>query len=151
MAMNIRFKQAFDYLKERRRLYNSADLSRILGVTKSYLSEVMNGKRIASEKFLLSFAETFPEISSGWLLNGEGQMLTECTRAVSRERKEVDWEAYRRNTAATILVGLHTRVGWPDEEDGENRYDGWYTRLAEMAVAQTDKLIEVLKRCSPAG
>lgn len=135
--MNERFKQAFDYLTERRRIYSAADLSRLLGVTKSYLSEVLNGKRTPSPKFLLSFSQTFPEISSAWLLNGDGRMLNVRPENSSGE-KGVDWEAYRRYTAARIYAGLlaNRTLEWTEDD---------FKDIAKGAIMAADVLVDSLK------
>lgn len=73
--MKNRFKESVDYLKQNRRIYNASDLANITGKHKSYISEVMSGKRPLSEQFVRVFTEHFPEISMDWILTGSGQML----------------------------------------------------------------------------
>lgn len=70
-----RFKMCVDYLKGNRRIYNASDLAKITGKQKSYISELLSGKRSLSEQFVHKFTECFPEISSSWLICGEGEMI----------------------------------------------------------------------------
>lgn len=73
--MENRFKISVEYLKKKRRIYNATDLANVTGKQKSYISEVMSGKRPMSEQFVRIYTECFPEISSDWLLNGDGEMI----------------------------------------------------------------------------
>lgn len=73
--MKKRFNDCVEYLKKQRRIYNASDLAHITGKQKSYISELLSGKRKLSEHFVLSFVEHFPEISKEWLLTGNGDML----------------------------------------------------------------------------
>lgn len=73
--MENRFKTSVDYLKEHRRIFNASDLAKITGKQKSYISELLSGKRTLSEQFVLKYTQCFPEISSMWLLEGKGEMI----------------------------------------------------------------------------
>lgn len=73
--MENRFKTCVEYLKQKRRIYNATDLANITGKQKSYISEVMSGKRPISEHFVRTFTECFPDISMDWILTGKGDML----------------------------------------------------------------------------
>lgn len=79
-----RFKESFEYLKGQRRVFNASDLASITGKQKSYISELLSGKRVISEQFVLKYTQCFPELSPTWILKGEGQMLV-----VSPERKKI--------------------------------------------------------------
>ena len=75
--MEKRFKDCVDYLIRKRDIYNSSDLAKVLGKQRSYISEVINGKRTLSKQFVHSFCEKFPIISQDWLLTGRGTMLND--------------------------------------------------------------------------
>lgn len=72
--MENRFKTSVDYLIKLRRIYTASDLAVVLGKQKSYISELLSGKRSMSEQFVLDYTEHFPEISRRWLLGGDGSM-----------------------------------------------------------------------------
>lgn len=73
--MRDRLKKSVDYLIERRRLYSASDLAKVLNKQKSFISEILSGKRDISEQFVRDFTSVFNEISRKWLLTGEGGML----------------------------------------------------------------------------
>ena len=73
--MENRFKECVDYLKLKRLIYNAADLAKMTGKQKSYISELMSGKRKISEQFVRTLVDLFPELSAEWLLSGEGKMI----------------------------------------------------------------------------
>ena len=72
--MENRFKSSVDYLIKKRRIYTASDLAVVLGKQKSYISELLSGKRTMSEQFILDYTKHFPEISRRWLLLGEEPM-----------------------------------------------------------------------------
>lgn len=73
--MENRFKECVEYLKLKRLIYNAADLAKMTGKQKSYISELMSGKRKLSEQFVRTLVDLFPELSAEWLLSGEGKMI----------------------------------------------------------------------------
>lgn len=83
--MEKRFRQSVDYLKKNRRIYNATDLANITGKHKSYISEMLSGKRPVSEQFVQVFTTHFPEISTHWLLTGEGEMINRTVQAFDLE------------------------------------------------------------------
>lgn len=72
--MDTRFKQSVDHLIKMRRIYTASDLAEQLGKQRSYISELLSGKREPSEQFVRIYTEKFPEISMRWLLTGDGAM-----------------------------------------------------------------------------
>lgn len=77
--MENRFKECVNYLIDRRKIFNASDLAKIIGKQKSYVSELMSGKRNLSEQFVHLLCEHFPEISPSWLLEGKGEMVIPAT------------------------------------------------------------------------
>lgn len=73
--MESRFKICVNYLIETRKIFNASDLAKLIGKQKSYVSELLSGKRAMSKQFIHYFCSYFPEISEEWLLTGEGEML----------------------------------------------------------------------------
>lgn len=86
--MDNRFKKSVEYLKKHRRIYNATDLANITGKQKSYISEVMTGKRSLSEQFVRVFTDHFPEISTEWLLSGSGEMLKKTVKTFEFKAEE---------------------------------------------------------------
>lgn len=73
-----RLKACIDYLISSRKIFNASDLAKILGKQRSYISEILNGKRKISEQFVHSFCGHFPELSQEWIITGEGGMLKDA-------------------------------------------------------------------------
>lgn len=86
--MDNRFKKSVEYLKKQRRIYNATDLANITGKQKSYISELMTGKRSLSEHFVRDFTSNFPEISMEWLLTGSGDMLKKTLKTFDFKAEE---------------------------------------------------------------
>ena len=76
-----RFRQAFEYLKDKGHLRKQNDLVDLLGIGKSHISEFVNGKEnYFTEKNLTKFADAFSEyVNKKWLLTGEGVMIVPST------------------------------------------------------------------------
>lgn len=82
--MERRFNESVDYLIANRLVYNATDLAKILSKQKSYISELLSGKRKLSERFIHEFCEQFPMISGLWLLTGEGEMLVDGAYVINQ-------------------------------------------------------------------
>lgn len=78
MANDIceRFRQSVEFLKKNGYVKNASALARRLGVTKSIICEVRNGKRVPTWELLLNFCDIYP-IDFRWLRKGEGGMVKE--------------------------------------------------------------------------
>ena len=77
--MENRFKECVNYLIDNRKIFNASDLAKLIGKQKSYISELLSGKRPMGKQFVHSFCVHFPEISEKWLLTGDGEMLISAT------------------------------------------------------------------------
>ena len=73
--MENRLRECVNYLMDSRKIFNASDLAKLVGKQKSYISEILSGKRPVSKQFVHSFCARFPEISEEWLLTGGGEML----------------------------------------------------------------------------
>ena len=71
-----RFQQSIDYLKDNGKIHKQQDIAVAIGVSKSYMSDVMKDRGGKfSEDFLHRFATAYSDyINEDWLLTGEGQM-----------------------------------------------------------------------------
>lgn len=73
--MNERLKIFVNHLKEQRSVLSDAEFARLTGKQRSYLSEIISGKRVLSEQYVLKIADVFPQLNKNWLISGNGQML----------------------------------------------------------------------------
>ena len=75
--MNEQLKIFLNYLKDNRIVLSDAEFARLTGKQRSYVSEIMSGKRGLSEQYVLKIIDVFPQLNKDWLLNGTGLMLKE--------------------------------------------------------------------------
>ena len=73
--MNQRIKLVVNELKKQRKIHSAADCARLIGLDKAELSKMMTGNRNVSQRCIDNLLAKFPEISRGWLINGEGEMF----------------------------------------------------------------------------
>lgn len=75
-----RLNEAFNYLRYNGLIATQKDVSDALGSSPSNISKALKGdKRVLTDNFLVRFSDTFSDISSAWLLTGEGTMLNADT------------------------------------------------------------------------
>ena len=74
VSVSERFVKCAEYLIETRKLRNQAELVRLLGLSKGYVSQLMSGKREPSETIVSSLCAQFPELNPQWIMTGEGEM-----------------------------------------------------------------------------
>jgi phage repressor protein C with HTH and peptisase S24 domain len=71
-----RLNEAFNYLRYNGLIATQKDVSDALGSSPSNISKALKGdERVLTDNFLVRFSDTFSDISSAWLLTGEGKML----------------------------------------------------------------------------
>lgn len=71
-----RLNEAFNYLRYSGLVATQKDVSDALGSSPSNISKALKGdERVLTDNFIVRFSEAFSEISSHWLLTGEGDML----------------------------------------------------------------------------
>ena len=75
--MNERLKIFIEHLKQHRIVVSDAEFARLTGKQRSYVSEIISGKRVLSEQYVLKIVDTFPQLSKEWLTEGKGLMLKE--------------------------------------------------------------------------
>ena len=72
-----RLNEAFNYLRYNGLVSTQKDLSDALGSSPSNISKALKGdERVLTDNFLVRLSDAFSDISSTWLLTGEGEMLT---------------------------------------------------------------------------
>ncbi|OQB81566.1 MAG: helix-turn-helix protein [Bacteroidetes bacterium ADurb.Bin123] len=55
---------------------NAAELADRIGVQRSNVSHILNGRNKPGAQFIEKLLLAYPELDAGWLLTGLGQMLT---------------------------------------------------------------------------
>jgi phage repressor protein C with HTH and peptisase S24 domain len=74
VSVSERFVKCAEYLIETRKLRNQAELVRLLGLSKGYVSQLMSGKREPSETIVGNLCARFPELNAQWIMTGAGEM-----------------------------------------------------------------------------
>ena len=54
---------------------NAAELADRIGVQRSNVSHILNGRNYPGAQFIEKLLNAFPELDAGWLLTGHGSML----------------------------------------------------------------------------
>lgn len=71
-----RLNKAFNYLRYNGYVATQKDVSDALGSSPSNISKALKGdERVLTDSFLVRFSSVYKDISSHWLLTGEGEML----------------------------------------------------------------------------
>lgn len=73
--MNERVKIVIEWLKDRRIILKQEEFADKIGMQASQLSETLSGKRDMNERVIHKIVAAFSDISTEWLLTGEGEML----------------------------------------------------------------------------
>ena len=60
-----------------------------IGVQRSSLSHILNGRNNPSLDFIIKTLQRFPRINSDWLLTGKGEMYTSTDRDVTKNEKRI--------------------------------------------------------------
>jgi transcriptional regulator with XRE-family HTH domain len=76
--MKTRIRRFIDY-----KSISPVELADQIGVQRSNISHILNGRNKPGAAFLEKFLFTFPEVNARWLLTGEGDMLSGGTKAES--------------------------------------------------------------------
>ena len=91
MGTSERFKTAYDYLENKGFIHKKAQLAKMMGYSRSVVSNAYNGNDdFASIGFLQKFCMVFPNIFNyEWLVKGDGEMLrADYLRQESAKDKE---------------------------------------------------------------
>jgi transcriptional regulator with XRE-family HTH domain len=111
--MKERIKQFMDY-----KALNAADLADTIGVQRSNVSHVVNGRNNPSSSFIEKLLLTFPELNARWLITGEGDMVSQSDEPVKVEKVET-----KRNPdlfTAHVEAKDLTRSKPSETSDGKN-------------------------------
>lgn len=88
-----RLNEAFNYLRFKGLVKTQKDLAEAIGATAPNVSSALKGdEKFLTDSFITRFSEAFGEVSSHWLLTGEGEMLrgNEAEGVVVAGRKSED-------------------------------------------------------------
>lgn len=80
--MNDRLREAYNYLRDNRIVFNQADFAKQIGKSTGQLAQMMNGKQGVSRSTVDTVCDLYP-ISKIWLLTGEGDMIVREKPAVA--------------------------------------------------------------------
>lgn len=71
-----RLNEAFNYLRFKGLVKTQKDLAEAIGATAPNVSSALKGdEKFLTDSFIVRFSNVFKEVSSHWLLTGEGEML----------------------------------------------------------------------------
>lgn len=121
--------------------YKQTDLAEEIGVSRSYLSEVENGKGKASIEMVVGIAQKFFYLNAHWLLTGEGRTHNDI------EFDENGWSKIKASHIEysfilNVLVIFEKRFGddWLRKQKGARRKTEilvfFYNKYAECFVSQ---------------
>lgn len=82
MDENKRLSSVIKYLKSANRVRNQTDFGVVMGFSRSMVSQLIQGTRPISGKFVREVCIKFPEINERWFLTGEGEMLVGSANAL---------------------------------------------------------------------
>jgi plasmid maintenance system antidote protein VapI len=73
--MLSRVKYAISYLTLNGMAGSQRELSKVLGYNESCFSQMLNGKKPLSKKFVEKLTSEYEVLNKDWLLSGEGEMI----------------------------------------------------------------------------
>lgn len=73
--MLSRVKYAISYLTLNGMTGSQRELSKVLGYNESCFSQMLNGKKPLSKKFVEKLTSEYEVLNKDWLLSGEGEMI----------------------------------------------------------------------------
>lgn len=78
MGKQERFQEAYKYLYDTGKIHSKQQLADALGCSRTSVSLAYNGNvTYLNDKFLRKFAREYPQISLGYLLAGDGELLSQ--------------------------------------------------------------------------
>lgn len=114
MSRADRLNKAYNYLKYRGVISTQTDVAKAMNSTQPNISSALKGdEKVLTDSFLTRFSNSFEDISSSWLLTGEGSMLNSDTPEQLTEPREFSpdqWDEARAfaDRMGVDLVPLYT-------------------------------------------
>lgn len=94
MSRAERLNEAYNYLRFKGIISTQKDVARAMNSTQPNVSSALRGEeKVLTDNFLHRFSNAYEDISSCWLLTGEGSMLTE-ERSGGVQGKHLDEDEY---------------------------------------------------------
>lgn len=94
MSRAERLNEAYNYLRFKGIISTQKDVARAMNSTQPNVSSALRGEeKVLTDNFLHRFSNAYEDISSCWLLTGEGSMLTEERNGIV-QGKHLDEDEY---------------------------------------------------------
>ncbi|MBN2263609.1 MAG: helix-turn-helix transcriptional regulator [Prolixibacteraceae bacterium] len=107
----------------------AAEFADMIGVQRSNVSHVLNGRNNPGFSFIQKVLETFPKVDSRWLLTGEGELfnkdnntapvkkaMPDLFTSIEPEKKEQAETIPKQNVNKSTLPGNETVDNTPDNK-----------------------------------
>lgn len=136
-TMKDRIRKVIDYKN-----ITAGELAARLGVQRSNISHVLNGRNKPGASFLESFLNEFPEINARWLLTGHGDMLVsnrETVSGIMASGSRVKEENSIEKTTENIVRSEPDPAYRPEKENGPKTPDSLERKIDRIVVLYTDK------------
>jgi len=78
---------------------NAAELADKIGVQRSSISHILNGRNLPSSQFIEKLLNAYPELDAGWLITGRGGMLKSMRNTTQAETAHQLSSARKADTA----------------------------------------------------
>ena len=107
MSRADRLKKAYNYLKYRGVISTQTDVAKAMNSTQPNISSALKGdEKVLTDSFLTRFSNSFEDISSSWLLTGNGDMLTSDTPEQLTEPREFSLDQWDEAVAFADRMGV---------------------------------------------
>lgn len=107
MSRADRLNKAYNYLKYRGVISTQTDVAKAMNSTQPNISSALKGdEKVLTDSFLTRFSNSFEDISSSWLLTGEGNMLNSDTPEQLTEPREFSLDQWDEAVAFADRMGV---------------------------------------------
>jgi len=96
-------------------------LAQILGISQSYVSQMVGGSRNISRRVLHFITNNYPKVDVRWLMTGEGEMFLEKQEPEAGALVGVmePGAVYERGGSVGLLEGVFARLAWLEDRVAE--------------------------------
>ena len=127
---------------------NSASFAEELGIQKSSISHIVNGRNNPSVDFIMKLTNRYPEINSRWLISGEGEMIsgenkTASSSAFSSDSGDLFSGNY--NIHKTVVSSKPQKVDTIITDTQKSNNKGFLSNISSDKVSENsskEKIIE---------
>lgn len=107
MSRADRLNRAYNYLKYRGVISTQTDVAKAMNSTQPNISSALKGdEKVLTDSFLTRFSNSFEDISSSWLLTGNGDMLNSDTPEQLTEPREFSLDQWDEAVAFADRMGV---------------------------------------------